>query len=154
MTAAATVAYVGALPYRLVPHKKWKGAGLLGSLAGWALVWLTPGPTAGAWVIFAALVVFSVVASQIAEEQLGHDDPRIVIDEVAGVWLACIALPRTLWPMTAGLILFRIFDVLKGPWGNAAARLPGGWGIVADDLVAGAIAWGLAYLGLRLFPII
>jgi phosphatidylglycerophosphatase A len=42
--------------------------------------------------------------------------------------------------MLAGLILFRVFDVWKGPWGRAASKLPGGWGVVADDVLAGLIA--------------
>ncbi len=71
---------------------------------------------------------------------LTYDDPRIVIDEVAGVWLACAGLPRTALPMILGFVLFRVFDVWKGPWGRTAARLPGGFGIVADDLAAGVIA--------------
>jgi phosphatidylglycerophosphatase A len=69
-----------------------------------------------------------------------HDDPRIVIDEVAGLWVAAIAVPRTLGPMMAALILFRVFDVFKGPWCRWAARAPGGWGVVADDLLAGLLA--------------
>jgi phosphatidylglycerophosphatase A len=45
--------------------------------------------------------------------------------------------------MLAGLVLFRVFDVWKGPWGKNAAKLPGGWGVVMDDVAAGIIAWAI-----------
>jgi len=144
----ATVGGLGLLPYRLVKFKKWKGGGILGTLAGWGLLWAVPAEGWVFWFWFAALLALSVAVSHRAEAWLTPDDPRIVIDEVIGVWVACAGLPRTLAPMAAGMVLFRVFDVFKGPWGRAAERLPGGWGIVADDLVAGVIAQVLVRAGL------
>lgn len=141
--AVATVGHVGSLPYRIVPHKKWKGGGLLGSLVGWGLLWHFPNQGGILWGSAAVLFALSVYASHRAEPCLTPDDPRIVIDEVIGVWLACGALPRLGTPMVWGLVLFRVFDVWKGPWGRAVSRLPGGWGIVADDVVAGLLAHAL-----------
>jgi phosphatidylglycerophosphatase A len=135
----ASVGFVGCLPYNIVPFKKWKGSGLLGSLAGWGLLWLMP---AGHffWVALAVAAVVSVPICGAAEKVWGYDDPRIVFDELVGVWIACAFVPRRWGPMLAGLILFRVFDVWKGPWGRAASKLPGGWGVVADDVLAGLIA--------------
>ena len=142
----ASVGFVGYLPYRVIPFKKWKGSGLLGSVAGWGLLWLLPpaGPVPG--LALAAALALSIPICGYAEKQLTYDDPRIVLDELVGVWIACLGVPRTFWPMFAGLVLFRVFDVWKGPWGKTAAKLPGGWGVVADDVAAGAIAWGLVHL--------
>ena len=147
----ATVGFISYLPYKVVPFAKWKGGGLLGSLAGWGLVWLFPWHGPILWAATASLLIFSVGVSHWAELLLGqHDDPRIVIDEVAGVWVACLGIPKQWAPMVLGLILFRVFDVLKGPWGNAAAKAPGGLGVVADDLVAGVIAQALVRLAFRI----
>lgn len=135
----ATVGFVGWAPYRLIPFRKFKGGGLLGTLVGWGLLWVLP---TGPWFVLLTLgmIVLAVGVSDKAERWLTHDDPRIVIDEVAGVWVAAIGITREPVPLLTAFIAFRIFDVFKGPWGRAAARLPGGWGIVADDLVAGIIA--------------
>jgi len=146
--ALASAGFVSYLPYKIVPFAKWKGGGLLGSLVGWGLLWLAP-PGPAYWAGLAALLPLSVWSSHEAEKILGHhDDPRIVIDEVVGVWIAAAFLPRAWGPMLAALVLFRLFDVFKGPWGNWAARAPGGWGVVADDVLAGVIACGLIHLGL------
>ncbi len=84
----------------------------------------------------------------------------MVVDEVAGQWLTClIALPWA--PLTkpsgalgfaaAAFILFRVFDVLK-PWPiRRLETLPGGWGIVADDLAAGVEAGLVLILCLMLW---
>jgi len=81
---------------------------------------------------------------------LGGKDPQIIcIDEVAGVMVTWIAAPRTTVGLIAGFVLFRILDVWK-PWPARLAerRLPGGAGIVFDDVLAGM--WGaLCLLGAR-----
>jgi phosphatidylglycerophosphatase A len=60
-----------------------------------------------------------------------------VIDEVAGLTLALLAVPRTLPVVVVAFLLFRIFDVVKPFPARPAERLPGGLGVVLDDLVAG-----------------
>jgi phosphatidylglycerophosphatase A len=72
------------------------------------------------------------------EERLSAKDPRaIVIDEVAGMLISCCANPRTL-PWVMGLfVAFRAFDVVKPLGINKLQDLPGGFGIMADDVLAG-----------------
>ncbi len=71
------------------------------------------------------------------------DDGAIVIDEVAGVWLALLFAPQTWWVLVASFLLFRLFDIVKlWPVSWADQRLPGAWGIMADDLLAGVQAMG------------
>ena len=110
------------------------GVGLWAALAGLA-------PPAAVWLGTAALIPFAVWAAGRAEVLLGrHDDPRIAIDEVVGVWLALLALPLRWEAVLAGFALFRLFDVLKPPPCRRLERLPGGLGVVADDLAAGLYA--------------
>ncbi len=74
------------------------------------------------------------------ERTSGITDPSIVvIDEVAGMWLALLGCGPILWQFAAGLVLFRLLDILKpGPIARVQS-LPRGWGIMVDDLVAGGI---------------
>lgn len=105
--------------------------------------------------LVAGLALFFAVAGVAAagslESALGYHDPsEVVIDEVAGLFVTMLLLPVTLWTCVAGFFLFRLFDVLK-PWpASRAERLPGGWGIMADDLVCGAMANILIRIGLAL----
>lgn len=74
------------------------------------------------------------------------DAPAIVIDEVAGCWLALALCPPSLGWLVLGVALFRAFDIVK-PWpvSWADGQLPGALGIMLDDLLAGAFAAALLY---------
>ncbi|SFA53410.1 Phosphatidylglycerophosphatase A [Pedobacter suwonensis] len=74
------------------------------------------------------------------EEIWGKDHNRVVIDEVAGMCITLLLIPLK-WQYTLiGLILFRFFDILK-PFGiRRLEELPGGWGVMADDVLAGIYA--------------
>ena len=123
-------------------------AGTLGAVPLYLL--LRPlGPVAvGASAV--VLTAIGVWAASIVAERSGLKDPQfVVIDEVAGVLVTLTAAPATWSGLVAGVVLFRVFDQWK-PWPARAAeqRLPGGWGIVMDDVAAGV--WGAAVLmGLR-----
>jgi phosphatidylglycerophosphatase A len=117
-------------------------SGTVGSAVGlglWlALIRLSPGAYALAC---AGVVLVGVWAAGRAESLLGkHDDGRITIDEIAGMLLSLAWLPAR--PEVAGLgfVLFRIFDIWKPFPARRAEQLPGGLGVMADDLVAGAYA--------------
>ena len=86
----------------------------------------------------AIVSVVGIWAAGREEARLGTKDPTaIVIDEVAGMLIACYGHPRTL-PWVLGLFLaFRVFDVVKPLGINKLQDLPGGLGVVADDLLAG-----------------
>ena len=70
----------------------------------------------------------------------GAQDPQwIVVDEWIGLWIALLGSAGSVWTGVIALVLFRIFDVWKpGPVGWAE-KLPGAWGILADDIVAGVL---------------
>jgi len=127
---------------------------VVGVLLWAAAVW---GLGASWGVLLAGLVAISALgvwSAGRAEALLSHDDSRITIDEVAGVWLALMLLPARLDVVLVGFVLFRIFDIWKPFPVRAAEALPGGLGVMADDLVAGLYAnacgqllWRLALPG-------
>lgn len=136
----------------LLPGPQGTYASLL--TAGLAWAWLDRGgaPLAGAWygLVCLALAALAVASSQAALNRRvfgpAHDPGAIVIDEAAGMLLALYGLAAPGWPLLAGLAAFRLFDIAK-PWPvGASQRLPGGWGIVADDLLAGLYALGVVRL--------
>ena len=71
----------------------------------------------------------------------GHDPGEIVIDEVAGQWLACLFLPPEIWLYALAFVLFRMFDIFK-PWpvDHLDKHGTGGLGIMQDDMAAGLYA--------------
>ncbi len=128
-------------------------APLAPATAGSAVValvgWFLPVPPLA--VTLALLVVGTAVAVWAcgeAEQVLGHDAKPIVADEVVGQTLALLFAPHTLAVFFASFVLFRIFDVWKPLGAREIQRLPGGLGVVADDVIAGLTACGVLQLGL------
>lgn len=125
--------------------RKWTGAGFLGTVEGlmlWPLLPAAPGPYA-AVVAVAVAAACGICAS--AERTLRtHDDSRIVLDEIVGLWVAAAWLPRTWTAALLAFVLFRFFDSVKLPPYKWLERLPGGAGVVMDDVGAGIVANVLA----------
>jgi phosphatidylglycerophosphatase A len=97
-----------------------------------------------------ALTVIGIWAADIVAKHSGLKDPQlVVIDEVAGVLVTLAVAPLTWTGLVVGVVLFRVFDQTKPfPARWAERNLPGGYGIVLDDIAAGA--WGAAVImGLR-----
>lgn len=101
--------------------------------------------------------VLCVALTPDAERILGRPDPRtIVLDEVAGMALALVPAPIVVadggivaaaTATLAAFALFRFFDIKKPGLIDASQRLPRGWGVLMDDLLAGAAAAGILYVG-------
>lgn len=101
-------------------------------------------------VVLVAVTVLGIWAGGEAERALGVKDPgAIVVDEVAGMTLSVLVLPLTPAVLVAGFFLFRVFDVLKPFPANVSQRLPGGLGVMVDDLIAGVYALALLLLARR-----
>jgi phosphatidylglycerophosphatase A len=79
-----------------------------------------------------------------ARESGGHDPQFVVIDEVAGQWIALLGSPADFRHGVIVLILFRLFDIVKPFPARQLEKLPEGWGIVFDDVAAGLYALGVA----------
>jgi phosphatidylglycerophosphatase A len=97
-----------------------------------------------------ALLAFSVyVAHQAENIYQKKDDQRIVIDEIIGFQITMLPAGINIFNICAAFVLFRIFDILKPFPIRNLQRLPGGWGIVADDvfagIYAGAVMWALKF---------
>ncbi|MDH7511609.1 MAG: phosphatidylglycerophosphatase A [Clostridiales bacterium] len=92
-------------------------------------------------VLFVLLGGLGLVASAVYAAELGRDDPRrIVVDEASGQLISLFAVPASWTAVGLSFFLFRFFDIVKPYPIRRAERLPGGWGIMADDLLAGLIA--------------
>jgi phosphatidylglycerophosphatase A len=149
--ALASAGFISYGPDRVIPFVKWKGGGLLASILAAGILWWAQPGTTSAWILAAATTVLSIPVCHWAEKFMGrHDDPRIVLDEVAGMFIAGAGWAGSWQTLLAALALFRVFDVLKGPWGRWAARMPGGWGVMADDVLAGLIANGILHVAVAL----
>ena len=87
-------------------------------------------------------ILIAIWISHIAEKRLKKKDPGcIVIDEIAGMAVTLIGLPFNLTTGLIGFIIFRILDISKPfPIRALEKHLPGGLGVVADDVIAGIMA--------------
>jgi phosphatidylglycerophosphatase A len=134
--------------------------GTFGSLLGLPFAW---GLCAAGWhpALFAALAaavfLLGVWASTAAGAHFGrHDPPACVIDEIAAfpVVFGGVALglyPFSLLSAALGFGLFRLFDIWKPPPVRALERLPRGWGVMADDLMAGVYAGVCLWVAMTLY---
>jgi phosphatidylglycerophosphatase A len=120
---------------------------LLWAVAAWAFH-LNPRALLVALLAGIALsLVFGVPAATIAARESGRHDPGfVVIDEVAGQWIALLFCPSDWSHALIALVLFRLFDITKPFPIRRLERLPEGWGIVFDDVAAGLYALGIASL--------
>ncbi len=131
------------------------GPGTYGSIAAvllWAAVGVFRHPPAQAmlivlsvWILLA--IAAGVPAATIVERESGRLDPGfVVIDEVVGQWIALLFSPVDWQHGLIALVLFRLFDITKPFPVRRFEQLPGGWGIVFDDVAAGLYALGIASL--------
>lgn len=88
--------------------------------------------------VLCAFLVPSVFIAGKAEKYFGKKDAsQIVIDEMLGYWLSILFHPLGAKTMILAFVLFRFFDILKPCPINAVQKIPGGMGVIADDLIAG-----------------
>ena len=125
------------------PHGTY-GSLLIAALGAW---WLALGHALRGWQYLAVVALASLAAVFFCHQALRRrvfgdqaDPGRIVIDEAAGMLLAMYGLGSLGWELVAALAFFRYFDIMKPLGINALQRLPGTWGVVADDLLAGLYA--------------
>ena len=129
----------------VAPGTMGSGVGVFICLAGYPLPWVCR-----LFFVVAICAVSIYVAGQAEALYKKKDDQRIVIDEIAGIQVAMLPLTITGLHLLAAFVLFRIFDIWKPYPVNRLQNLPGGWGVVADDLGAGAYAaiimFGLTFI--------
>ncbi|HEY0264593.1 MAG TPA: phosphatidylglycerophosphatase A [Granulicella sp.] len=152
-------------PLRTLPQQRTHWAWLIGTFFGAGL--LRPGPgtygSAAAMLLWYATahllhpsalalslgtllaailaILIGIPAATIVARESGRKDPgHVVIDEVAGQLFALIAMPTGWQYALLGLLLFRLFDILKPPPVRQLEQLPEGTGIMLDDVAAGLLA--------------
>jgi phosphatidylglycerophosphatase A len=131
------------------------GPGTWGSVAAvllWAAYAFAFQPTVQALLIalligIAFTLLIGIPAATIVARESGRHDPQIVvIDEVAGQWIALLGSHANWRHALLALVLFRLFDMTKPFPVRQLENLPEGWGIVLDDVGAGLYALGVASL--------
>lgn len=111
-----------------------------GALAGWLILQYFSIQTLFLGTILLTLIAVKEINSY-EKKTKTHDDKSIVIDEVAGIWLAFVLSSATITQMILSVIFFRIFDIWKPSFiGRIDKNVDGGWGVMGDDLLAGVIA--------------
>ena len=113
-------------------------------------LWLIPFTTVSLLLATIGVTLVGLWASARVEKSLGRKDPGvIVIDEVAGMMVSVLFVPRT-WPvLITAFFLFRLFDIWKPFPARESQVLSGGLGVMIDDLIAGVYALVLV-MGSRL----
>ncbi|MBC8346694.1 MAG: phosphatidylglycerophosphatase A [Candidatus Marinimicrobia bacterium] len=131
----STVFFIGKLP--LAPGT-W--ASIIATIC-WFLLFKDVNPIVLPAIAFFLFLIGVFASDAVVQDTKEHDPSRIVIDEWVGQWLALSMMPVTVTTGVIGLIAFRIFDILKPGPVRWMERLPGGWGIMADDVAAGIMAF-------------
>jgi len=113
--------------------------GTAGSLFAAFLLWLIPFSTFSLGVTLVGVIFAGIWAGGRIERLSGRKDPGlIVIDEVAGMMLSVIVLPRTVGVLIVAFFCFRVLDIVKPFPARQSQVLVGGLGVMVDDLIAGA----------------
>jgi phosphatidylglycerophosphatase A len=120
-----------------------KGGGTVAALVcciAWYFAWRGGNAHFGEVLVTAGVFLVGVYSSGKMEAVWGKDSYRVVIDEVAGMCLSLCFIPVR-WPyILTGLVLFRFFDIAKPLFIRRMENIKGGWGVMLDDMLAGAYA--------------
>ncbi len=115
--------------------------GTVGSLVTLIALWLIPFTRAGLVATLVLVTAVGIWSAARVERVRGTKDPGlIVIDEVAGMLLSVLLLPRTIPVLLTAFLLFRLFDIWKPFPARESQALAGGLGVMLDDLIAGVYA--------------
>ena len=135
----STFFYLGKLP---------KAPGTWGSL-GALLVWsFIPESLFFRFILLSLTLIVGFIACENTLKESDDPDPSfIVIDEVVGLWITLLFVPKTIFLFILGFLLFRLFDILKPSFIYSVQFLKGSWGVMLDDILAGVLSllvlWGI-----------
>ncbi len=128
----STFFYAGYFPF---------APGTFGSLLALLIIWfLIPAFFYILIPLSIGIFFLSVWSATRAEEFFGQDGSPIVIDEVTGMVISLIFVPREIKFFLGAFLLFRFFDIVKLPPARQVEKLEGGWGVTLDDVIAGIYA--------------
>jgi phosphatidylglycerophosphatase A len=119
-----------------------KGGGTIAAAVTCGLIWLLWPTAAGQsnWIFLLITIVITLIGIYVGDKVepfWGKDSYRVVIDEVAGMLVTMAFVPHNIYLLFAGFILFRFFDMVKPLYIRRLEALPGGTGVMMDDILAG-----------------
>jgi phosphatidylglycerophosphatase A len=121
-----------------------KGGGTIAAIA-YCIIWfLLPDDfSSGYWQVIttATIITVGVFCSNSVDSIWGKDSSKVVIDEVAGMAITLLFVPKQIVFLLSGLILFRFFDIVKPLGVKKMENLPKGLGVMADDMLAGSYSF-------------
>lgn len=121
-----------------------KGGGTVASIVTCLILYLLWQPTGyhQLYLFIATLlvIILGIYVGNKVEAEWGKDSYRVVIDEVAGMMVTMLFIPNDVYYLLAGLVLFRFFDIVKPLYIRRMEALPGGTGVMMDDILAGVYA--------------
>jgi len=132
-----------------------KGAGTVAALVCcvcWYFAWSGNYNALHSVVITGLIIALGIWSGNVVEPIWGKDHGRVVIDEVAGMCISLIFIPVSIKFVIAALVLFRFFDIAKPLFIRKLELLPGGWGVMMDDVLAGVYANILLHAFIWFYP--
>ena len=129
-------------------------SGTFGSLVAIA-IYIIPGFERLEIIIPAIILLFSygLFVSSKFEKIFGKDPSQCTVDEVVGTWISLIALPKTLLIITAAFLIWRALDIIKPFPAKTSEKLPGGIGIMIDDVISGFYTLVIVHLFVYIFGV-
>jgi len=126
--------------------------GTCGTAVGLLIYVFLPDLSTAEWIsLLVGLFLLGVYTSGKGEGEWGHDPGPVVIDEVIGFFVSLAFLPQSIFVGVLAFFGFRVFDIIKPPPARQAEALPGGWGVVLDDVFAGIYVNVILHVFLYLF---
>jgi len=120
-----------------------KGGGTIAAIV-FCIIWLLlpAGYDKNSWQVAITMVIIllGIWSSNVVDSIWGKDSSKVVIDEVAGMSIALLYVPQNIGNVIISLVAFRFFDIVKPLGIRKAEILPKGWGVMADDVLAGLYA--------------
>jgi phosphatidylglycerophosphatase A len=135
--------YTGYIPF---------ASGTFGSLAALILYYLVPGSERTEILLpsIIAVIIYGIYVSNKFDKVYGKDPAECTIDEVAGMWISLLFLPKQIYILIIAFFVWRIMDIIKPFPARKLEDLKGGWGIMMDDIVASIYALGVVHLAVYL----
>jgi phosphatidylglycerophosphatase A len=126
-----------------------KGGGTIAALL-YCIVWFVvdAGSASTHWQVLITMLI-AILGTWSANEVdaiWGTDSSKVVVDEIVGMSVTLLFVPKNFWYLLVGLIAFRFFDIVKPLGVKKVERLPKGWGVMADDVLAGLYALAVIHL--------
>ena len=130
-------------------------SGTWGSLAG-LIIYLIPGfenPSLMILMISFFILIGVPIATKF-ELIYGNDPKECTIDEIVGMWITLLFLPKKIWWIILAFLIWRVLDIIKPYPARKLENVKGGWGVMLDDIMAGIYSFVLVQLTIYVFNLL